>query len=52
MDNRRDARIARTNYPEFDSFDANKELVILSELNLSHLPSFPRLPQEIIGQWI
>ena len=35
--NRCDARIAQKNYPEFDSFDANKKLAILSEINLSHL---------------
>ena len=50
--NRRDAKIARKNYPDFDSFDANKKLGILSEINLSHLASFPPLPQEIIEQWI
>ena len=27
--NRRDARIARKNYPDFDSFDANKKLAII-----------------------
>ena len=50
--NRRDARIARKNYPEFDSFDANKKSGIISEIYLSHLVSFPPLPQEIIEQWI
>ena len=50
--NRRDARIARKNYPDFDGFDANEKLAILSEINLSHLASFPPLPQETIEQWI
>ena len=50
--NRRDVRIARKNYPDFDSVDANKKLAILSEINLSHLASIPPLPQEIIEQWI
>ena len=50
--NRRDGRIARKNYPDFDSFDTNKNLAILSEINLSHIASFPPLPQEIIEQWI
>ena len=50
--NRRDARIACKNYPNFDSFKANEKLTILSEINLSHLASFPPLPQEIIEQWI
>ena len=31
--NRRDARIARKNYLDFDSFDVNKKLAILSEIN-------------------
>ena len=35
--NRSDARIACKNYPDFDNFDANKKLAILSEINLSHL---------------
>ena len=42
----------RKNYLDFDSFDAIKKLAILSEINLSHLASFPPLPQEIIEQWI
>ena len=46
--NRHDARIACKNYPDFNSFNANKKLAILSEMNLSHLPSFPPLPQVII----
>ena len=50
--NRHDAKITRKNYPDFVSFDANKKLAILSEINLSHLASFPPLPQEIIEQWI
>ena len=50
--NRRDARVARKNYPDFDSFDANEKLVILSKINLSHLASFLPLRQEIIEQWI
>ena len=50
--NRRDAKIACKNYPDFDSFDANKKLAILSEINLLHLALFPPLPQEIIEQWI
>ena len=50
--NRRGAKIARKNYPDIDSFDANKKLAILSETDLSHLASFPPLPQEIIEQWI
>ena len=50
--NRCDAKIARKNYPDFDCFDANKKLAILSEINLSHLASFLPLPQEIIEQRI
>ena len=50
--NRRDAKIACKNYPDFDSFNANKKLAILSEINLSHPASCPPLPQEIIKQWI
>ena len=50
--NRRAARITCKIYPDFDSFDANKKLAILSEINLSHLALFRPLPQEIIEQWI
>ena len=50
--NRHDAKIARKNYTDFDIFDANKKLAVLSEINLPHLASFPPVPQEIIEQWI
>ena len=50
--NRRDARIARKNYPDFDRCDENKKLEILSEINLSQFASFPLLLQEIVEQWI
>ena len=43
--NRRDARIVFKNYLHFDSFDTNKKIAILSEINLSYLASFPPLPQ-------
>ena len=35
--NRRDAKFARKNYHDFDNFDANKKLAMLSEIHLSHL---------------